>query len=99
VANSSYKLIRDDTLEKMTDTLKALALPMRLNIVYLLMDGERSVGDIVKTTGMNQSPISKQLSILKFNGVLKSRRNGNVTYYFIERKGIKKILAAIFSEL
>ena len=63
------------------------------------MNGERSVGDLVKTLGTKQSHTSQQLSILKYRGVLKSRRNGNVVYYFIEHGGIKKIMAAIIAEL
>ena len=82
----SHDLIPDDTLEKMAETLKAVAHPIRLQIVNILMNGERSVGELVRKLGTKQSLTSQQLSILKSRGVLKSRRNGNVVYYSIKNK-------------
>ena len=73
LARLSSELIREDTLERMAETLKAIAHPVRLQIVNILMNGERSVGDLVKTLGTKQSLTSQQLSILKSRGVLKSR--------------------------
>ncbi len=98
LARFSTELIREDALEKMAETLKAVAHPVRLQIVNILMNGERSVGELVKALGTKQSLTSQQLSILKSRGVLKSRRNGNVVYYSLENSGIKKIMAAIIAE-
>jgi len=95
----SHDLIPDDTLEKMAETLKAVAHPIRLQIVNILMNGERSVGELVRKLGTKQSLTSQQLSILKSRGVLKSRRNGNVVYYSIKNSGIKNIVASILTEI
>ena len=99
MARSSSELIRENDLEKMSETLKAVAHPVRLQIVNILMNGERSVGDLVRTLGTKQSLTSQQLSILKSRGVLKSRRNGNVVFYSLENKGVKNIMASILNEL
>ena len=99
MARSSSDLIRENDLEKMSETLKAVAHPVRLQIVNILMNGERSVGDRVRTLGTKQSLTSQQLSILKSRGVLKSRRNGNVVFYSLENKGVKNIMASILKEL
>ncbi|MFC1490407.1 ArsR/SmtB family transcription factor [Candidatus Latescibacterota bacterium] len=97
---SSYSsdLIQDDTLERMAETLKAVAHPIRLQIVNILMNGERSVGELVKKLGTKQSLTSQQLSILKSRRVLRSRRNGNVVFYSLEHSGMKNIIAAIIAE-
>ena len=95
----STELIKDDTLERMVDTIKAIAHPVRLQIVNILMAGERSVGDLVKTLGTKPSLTSQHLSILKSRRVLKSRRNRNVVFYSIHNNGIKKIVASILAEL
>lgn len=95
----SSELIDDDTLERMAETLKAIAHPVRLQIVNILMNGERSVGELVKTLGTKQSLTSQQLSILKSRGVLKSRRNGNVVFYSLQSNGIKNIMASILAEI
>ena len=99
MARSSSELIRENDLEKMSETLKAVAHPVRLQIVNILMNGERSVGDLVRTLGTKQSLTSQQLSILKSRGVLKSRRNGNVVFYSVENSGIKNIIASILDEV
>ena len=93
------ELIEDDSLEKMAETLKAIAHPVRLQIVNILMHGERSVGELVRTLGTKQSLTSQQLSILKSRGVLKSRRNGNVVFYSLRNNGIKNIMASILAEI
>ena len=95
----STDLIGEETLEKMAETLKAIAHPVRLQIVNILMNGERSVGELVRTLGTKQSLTSQQLSILKSRGVLKSRRNGNVVFYTLQNNGIKNIMASILAEI
>ena len=99
LVRSSSELIQEDTLEKMAETLKAIAHPVRLQIVNILMNGERSVGELVKTLGTKQSLTSQQLSILKSRGVLKSRRNGNVVFYSLKNDGIKNIMTSILAEI
>jgi DNA-binding transcriptional ArsR family regulator len=99
LARLSTKLIKEEPLEKMAETLKAIAHPVRLQIVNILMKGESSVGDLVKTLGTKQSLTSQQLSILKSRGVLKSRRNGNVVFYSLHNTGIKNIMASILAEI
>ena len=95
----STELIKDDTLERMVEMLKAIAHPVRLQIVNILMNGERSVGDLVKMLDTNQPRTSQQLNILKSRGVLKSRRNGNFVFYSILNDGIKNIVASIIVEV
>ena len=99
LVRSSSELIQEDTLEKMAETLKAIAHPVRLQIVNILMNGERSVGELVKKLGTKQSLTSQQLSILKSRGVLKSRRNGNVVFYSLKNDGIKNIMTSILAEI
>ena len=98
LTNYSPNLIPDDTLEKMAETLKAVAHPIRLQIVNILMNGERSVGELVKKLGTKQSLTSQQLSILKSRGVLRSRRNGNIVFYSVKNNGIKNIMTSILAE-
>ena len=95
----SSELIQEDSLEKMAETLKAVAHPIRLQIVNILMNGERSVGELVKKLGTKQSLTSQQLSILKSRGVLRSRRNGNIVFYSVENSGIKNIMTSILTEI
>ena len=93
------KLIPEEPLEKMAEILKVLSHPVRFKIVNILMSGERFVGEFMERLGMKQSLTSQQLSILKSRGVLKSRRNGNFTYYSIKNSGVRNIMASIIENL
>jgi len=93
------KLIEDKTLEKMSYVLKSMAHPIRLQIVNILMNGECSVGELVRTLGTKQSLMSQQLTILRTRGVLKARRNGNVVFYSIQDNFVKNIIATILAEI
>ena len=95
MARFTSELIQEEKLEQMAEILKAVAHPVRLQIVNILLNGERSVGELVKALGTKQSLTSQQLSILKSRGVVKNRRNGNVVFYSIGDNGIKNIMASI----
>ena len=51
------------------DYLRALAHPVRLALIEELKGGERSVGQLVQSLGVEQSGISKHLAVLRQNGV------------------------------
>ncbi len=77
------------------DFLKALAHPLRLQIIEFLKNGEQNVGTIVKKIGIPQSSLSRHLLELREAGILKSRQQGTVIYYGIEDKGILEVLRPI----
>ena len=77
------------------DFLKALAHPVRLQIIELLKDGERNVGSIMKALSIQQSSLSRHLTVLREAGILKSRQQGTVIYYNIEDHNIFHVLRPI----
>jgi rhodanese-related sulfurtransferase len=60
---------------------KALANPVRLELLDLLAQGERSVEDLAETAGMKVSNTSAQLRTLTGAGLVASRRDGVRIYY------------------
>lgn len=62
---------------------KGQAHPKRLMILHLLMDGEKSVSEIVQALKIEQPTVSQHLNFMKRTGVVKSRRIGNTVYYSI----------------
>lgn len=63
------------------DFFKALAHPLRIRILEVLVDGERTVGELLAETGAESSHLSQQLGILRERGIVISRREGpNVRY-------------------
>ncbi len=93
------KLIPETKLENTVEIIKALGHHDRLQIVNILSKREFHVNELVKLLGALQSQTSQQLSILKNHGVLKSRREGNKTYYSLANDRIKRIVETIKTEI
>jgi ArsR family transcriptional regulator len=83
--------------QKVATTLKALAHPVRLEIVETLQHGEKCVTDIVTALGRKQSITSQQLCMMKDKGVLGSIRKGSKVYYYISNPNVIKLLNCIYS--
>jgi DNA-binding transcriptional ArsR family regulator len=79
------------------DVLKAVAHPLRLQIVEALQDGEKSVGDIVEALGEKQAITSQQLNLMKDKGVLASRREGAKVYYRIQNPNVIRVLNCVYN--
>ena len=87
--------MNEKTAEHVAEVLKAVAHPVRLQIVELLQTGEMCVGDIVEALGIKQAITSQQLSRMRDKDVLSCRREGNKVFYRIENKNVIRLLACI----
>jgi len=87
--------MNENTAEHVAEVLKAVAHPVRLQIVELLEGGEMCVGDIVEALDGKQAITSQQLNMMKDKGVLSCRRDGARVYYRIENKNVIKLLHCI----
>lgn len=68
--------------EKKAEIFKALANPVRLDIIDLLLEGEKCVCEIQQTLNKYEQPhISKSLAKLKAVGLIKDRKDGLNVYY------------------
>ena len=63
--------------------MEALAEPNRRRIIELLRDGELSVSDLVRGTGLAQPAVSKHLKVLKEAGLVDVRREAQRRLYRI----------------
>jgi ArsR family transcriptional regulator len=81
--------------EHVAEVMKAVAHPVRLQIVELLEKREMCVGDIVEALGGKQAITSQQLNMMRDRGVLSCRRDGNKVFYRIEDTNVIKLLACI----
>lgn len=67
--------------ECQSDLFKALAHPVRLQILDLLREGELCVCDIETALGQRQSCISQHLMLLRKVGLVADRKDGLHVYY------------------
>jgi ArsR family transcriptional regulator len=68
--------MNEKVAEHAAEVLKAIAHPVRLQIVELLQAEEMCVGDIAEAMGGKQAITSQQLNMMKAKGVLSCRRDG-----------------------
>ncbi len=88
--------LEPEVLERAANMLKAVAHPIRIAIVQYLEDGEkRTVTEIHKKLGIEQSTASHHLVILKDRGVLSSKREGKNTWYYLKHPNLRDILYSI----
>ncbi len=62
---------------------EALAEPHRRRILGLLLDGERSAGDVVAALDLAQPTVSQHLKVLREAGLVSVRPDGNRRFYRI----------------
>jgi len=84
-----------DVAEHAASVLKAIAHPIRLQVIALLRDAEMCVGEMVEALDQPQAVVSHQLNLMKDKGVLTSRRDGTNVYYRIELKNVVNVLDCI----
>ena len=90
------KDLKPENLEKASSMLKAIAHPVRISIIgYLEKSRDKTVTEIHKNIGIEQSAASHHLGILKDKGVLGSRREGKNTYYFLKHENLLTLLDCI----
>ncbi|CAM4364350.1 ArsR/SmtB family transcription factor [Lacicoccus alkaliphilus] len=93
------KALDKDTLERITQTFKALGDPTRVRILTYLFDEEHSVGDISETLGLKQSTVSHQLKTLKQLRLVKSRRDGTTIHYSHDDAHVMRMLEQMISHV
>jgi DNA-binding transcriptional ArsR family regulator len=64
-----------------TRLLKALGNEKRLQLLCLLVDGERSVGELNSRLDLSQSALSQHLALLRDEGLVGTRREAQAVYY------------------
>ena len=73
----------------MMETLQALAEPNRFQIVELLRDGPRPVGDMVHRLGLRQPQVSKHLRVLSDAGLVDVRVDAQRRIYALRPEPLK----------
>ena len=62
---------------------KALAHPIRIRLLEVLVRGEARVQDLQKALDVEQPIVSQQLARLRASGIVVSRREGATTFYAV----------------
>jgi ArsR family transcriptional regulator len=71
--------------------LRALAEPIRLQVIEALGGGERCVCDLTEELGLAQSKLSFHLKVLREAGLLADRQSGRWVYYRLRSESIEQL--------
>lgn len=82
--------------QHVAEVLRAVAHPIRLQIVELLEHGELCVGDIVEKLAVPQSVASQQLGLMRDKQVLQCRRDGTKAFYSIKNRNVINLLHCVY---
>ena len=77
----AQKPLTPQMIELVAERFRALAEPARLHIMQALRAGERTVGELVETTGFGTANVSKHLQLLHAAGFVTRRKDGLRVYY------------------
>lgn len=70
----------EEKVEEVSALLKSIAHPLRLKILCLLQDQELTVGEIRKEVRTTNANVSQHLTIMRNQGIIVSRKEGNLNY-------------------
>ncbi len=81
--------------DQASELLKSLANRHRLLILCQLLESERSVGELVDFLGIRDTVVSQHLALLRKDGLVATRREGQTIRYDIASAPAARILAAL----
>ena len=74
------------------DTLRALAAPIRREILSLLKGGRLSAGEICEHFAVTAAAISRHLSVLREADLIRDQREGKFIYYELNTSVLEEIM-------
>jgi len=82
--------------DEASELLKALANRHRLLILCQLVDGERAVGELAGRLGIRDSTVSQHLALLRRDGIVAARRDGQTIWYSISSPSARTLIEALY---
>jgi DNA-binding transcriptional ArsR family regulator len=97
--NEPAKELSPVALDLIASRFRALSEPMRLRLLNVLMQGERTVGQLVEASGSGQANVSKHLAVLRDAGMVGMRKEGLTTVCFIADEIVMELCEIMCSRL
>jgi len=78
--------------------MKVLSLPDRLMLLCQLSQGEKRVGELEEILGIVQPTLSQQLTVLREEELVSTRRDGKNIYYQIASPQALAVMNVLFDQ-
>ena len=75
--------------------MEMLSQPVRLKLLCILLDGERSVLNLADETGLSQPAMSHHLRKLREAGLVGTRREAQTIYYSLKGEAVRSVLEVL----
>jgi len=82
--------------DESSELLKALSNRHRLLVLCQLTDGEKSVGQLADFLGVRDSTASQHLALLRRDGIIASRRDGQTIWYRIASEPALAVMKVLY---
>ena len=92
LAQVKLEMPEEEALYDLAELFKVFGDTTRIRILYALFESEMCVCDIAEVLNMTQSAISHQLRVLKQARLVRSRREGKQSYYFLADEHVRTII-------
>ena len=80
----------------MSETLKAISDPVRRNILEMLKEEKKSVGELASEFNLSGATVSYHLTQLKKAGLILESRHKNFIYYELNASVFEEVLVWIY---
>lgn len=91
----SIKNIKALLFNEFARVSKALGSGNRLELLEFLAQGERSVDQLAKLSGLSVANTSRHLQVLRQAGLVSARKEGLFVFYSVSGEGVIRLLAAL----
>lgn len=75
-----------------TDMAQALSTGSRVRLLYLLLEGERGVGELAEDADLSAAAASQQLRVLRHLRLVAARREGQAVRYRLHDDHVARLL-------
>lgn len=94
----SPKIADDDQRAiQVADILKALAHPLRVRIIAMLVEGPQHVNALAERLGVKQAVVSQQLRILRMRRLVAVARENGFSHYRIAEPSLRQLVSCMES--
>lgn len=86
-----------DAASRASRLMKVLSNPDRLLILCQLAQGERRVGELEALLGIVQPTLSQQLTVLRDEALVATRREGKHVHYRIDNAAVLSVIQVLYA--
>ena len=78
--------------------MKVLSNPDRLMLLCQLSQGEHNVGELEAALGITQPTLSQQLTVLRDEGLVLTRREGKHVFYSLDSPPAQAVIRTVYQQ-